>query len=169
MAEPGDDTLTERAWRIPRVIVAMSGVLLIVDLLALPWHHYFCCNVDTTGLNLDLPTFKLDRTAVQSPHASLGFAAVALAALMVVLVGITTARQLRPRLENLQLILGPAVLGLLAAKALVADYLGAGAWLGLVLGAVLAYGGFRVSQEAGRRDQRPGARRPGPSETVRRR
>lgn len=147
----GDDRLEARAWWIPRVIVAMAGVLLIVDLLALPWHHY-AVTVDTRGLDLRLPSFRLDRTAVQAPHPALGFGAVILAGVMVLLVAVTTIHALRPRLEHLQLVLGPAVLGLLAAKAVSADFLGTGAWLGLLLGAVLAYGGFRVSQEAARRD-----------------
>lgn len=164
MAERIDADVSSRAWRIPRLIVAMAGVLLIVDLLALPWHHYEV-KVDTKGLNLHLPTFELDRTAVQSPHPSLGFAAIGLAALMVLLVAVTSARQFR-RYEHLQLLIGPTVFGLLAAKALVADYLGTGAWLGLLLGAVLAYGGFRVSQEAGRRDGRKAPRRPSPTEVV---
>ena len=138
----------------------MSGVLLIVDLTALPWHHY-ALNIDTKGLDLKLPTFSLDRTAVQAPHAFLGVAALLLAAVMVVLVALSTLRQLGSRFETLHLIIGPAVFGLLAAKAMVADYLGAGAWLGLLLGAMLAYGGFRVSQEAGRGTGAPTGRRAG--------
>jgi hypothetical protein len=164
VAEPADAAKSSRAWRIPRLIVAMAGVLLIVDLLALPWHHY-AVKVDTKGLNIQLPTFELDRTAVQSPHPSLGFGAVALAGLMVALVLVTTVERFR-RLEHLQLLIGPTVFGLLAAKALVADYLGSGAWLGLLLGAVLAYGGFRVSQEAGGRDARPVRRRGPTTEAV---
>lgn len=122
--------------------------MLIADLVLLPWHHY-ALNVDTGGLPITLPSFALDRTGVESPDAQLGIGALLLAGLMVMHVLAAKASSAVPRLAFLHLIVGPGALGLLVAKLLSDDeFLGPGAWLGVLFGAALALGGYLVSQEA---------------------
>jgi hypothetical protein len=51
--------------------------------------------------------------------------------------------------QQLPLIAAPAVFGLLVAKLAVnRDYLGYGAWIGVVLAAIFAYGGVLLSKES---------------------
>jgi hypothetical protein len=53
-----------------------------------------------------------------------------------------------PRAEQVHLVAGAVVLGLIVAKLMANnDFLGTGAWIGIALAAALAYGGFLLSQE----------------------
>lgn len=149
MAQP--EAVARRSWRgwtRGEGVVVVAGILLVADLLLLPWHHY-ALNVDVGNLGIELPRFSFDRNGVQSPNAILGIAALVLAALMVVQVLAAKASPAMPKLGQLHLIAGPAVLGLLLAKLFSNDdFLGSGAWLGVLLGIALAVGGYLLSQEA---------------------
>ena len=135
-----------RGWSIGEGIVLVAGALLAVDLVALPWHRY---HLDTGDLGLDLPTFNLERTGVQSPQAALGIAALVLAVAMAVHVVVTKVIPALPRMEQVHLVAGAVVLGLVLAKLLAdREFLGIGAWVGVALGAAVAYGGFALSQDA---------------------
>ena len=136
-----------RGWTRGEGIIVVAGILLVADLLLLPWHHY-ALNVDVGNLGIDLPTFSLDRNGVQSPNAGFGIAALLLTVLMVVLVLAAKARATPPTLGQLHLIAGPGVLGLLLAKLFSNDeFLGSGAWLGVLLAMGLAVGGYLASQD----------------------
>ncbi len=127
-------------------IVVVAGVLLAVDLLVLPWH-----SVDLTGLNIVAdPT----RTAVQSPNAGYGVVALVLALAMVAQIVVATLLRARlpslpPVSAQLQLVAGVFVAVVLVAK-LVREtaYLGYGAYSGVLAGLLVAYGGYRIAQEA---------------------
>ena len=128
-------------------IVLVAGVLLIADLVLLPWHDIELGGgldglVDTT-----LP-------GVHAPYAGYGIAAVVLTAVMI--VQIVLARLLPVRLpeppvpwSQIHLILGIFVAVVLVIKLVrLTDSLGYGAYSG-VLGAILvAYGGWSISREA---------------------
>lgn len=149
MPEPaGPARQSRRAWTRGEAIVVVAGVLLAADLLLLPWHHY-ALDVDVGNLGIDLPSFSYDRNGVQSPNAWLGMAALGLAVFMVVQVLTAKASPAMARLGELQAVAGPAVLGLLLAKLFTNDeFLGRGAWLGVLLGTGMAVGGYLCSQEA---------------------
>ena len=126
-------------------IVAGAGLLLVIDLLFLPWHH-----ITVRGI------LSVNRTGVQSPNSFYGVLALLLALVMVaqVVVAKLTAAKL-PDIPvpwaQVHLIAGIAVFALLLLKLLVeTSYLGFGAFLGLIFAAALAFGGFTISQEARR-------------------
>ncbi len=124
----------------------VAGLLLVVDLLALPWHHY---HLDINDLGLDLPAFDLQRTGVQDPQAGFGIVAAGIALGMVVHTLAAKATATLPRAEQVHLVAGAVVLGLVLAKLLAdREFLGTGAWAGTALALALAYGGFALSQEA---------------------
>lgn len=136
-------------------VVAAAGLLLLVDLLFLPWHK------------LDLGIVDVSRSGIESPNAFWGILALLVTIAMVAVVVVTrltTARlpDLPVPLGQAMFIAGLAVLALLLLKLVIeTDLLGFGAWLGLLLGAALAYGGFLMRQEAGAGES-PGPS-PGPS------
>ena len=135
-----------RGWSLGEGIVLVAGALLAVDLVALPWHRY---HLDTGDLGLDLPAFNLERTGVQSPQAAFGIAALVIALAMAAHVLATKVVPALPRMEQVHLVAGAVVLGLLLAKLLAdREFLGIGAWLGVALAAAVAYGGFALSQDA---------------------
>ena len=126
-------------------IVGGAGVLLVIDLLFLPWHH----------VRVGFAQFHVtaNRTALQSPNAFWGWLAflvtVALVA-RVVLARFTTVQL--PKLPvtwgRASLIGGVAVVALLLLKlVLKTDFLGVGAWFGIILGGAMAYGGYLHTQE----------------------
>jgi hypothetical protein len=122
----------------------VAGVLLAADLLLLPWHSY---RLDVGDLGIALPAFEIERTGVQSPRGAFGVIAVVLALAMAAHTVATKLMAAVPRLEQLHLIAGAVVLGLVLAKLLAdRDFLGIGAWAGTALAAALAYGGFALSQ-----------------------
>ena len=137
-----------RGWSRGEALIVVAGAFLVADLLLLPWHHYFV-DVDTAGIGIELPTFSLNRTGVQTPDSNLGIAALVLTTAMVFQVIVA---KVHPRIRmwpTFHLVIGPAALGLLVAKLLADDsFLGAGAGLGIALGVGVAVGGYVVSQEA---------------------
>ncbi len=126
-------------------IVLVAGVLLIVDLLLLPWHS---APDIPEGIGFD-PT----RTAVQEIYPAYGIAAVVLTALMI--VQIVLARLLSVRLPapalpwpQVHLILGIFVAVVLAIKLYrETELLGYGAYSGVLAGILVAYGGWSISRE----------------------
>jgi uncharacterized membrane protein len=127
-------------------IVLVAGLLLIADLLFLPWHDIRLgaqleALVDTTA------------TGVQQPYAGYGIAAVVLTALM--MVQIALARLAAVRLPNLpvpwsqvHLILGIFVAVVLVIKLVrLTDELGYGAYSAILAGILVAYGGYRIASE----------------------
>jgi len=126
-------------------IVAGAGLLLVIDLLILPWHHFTVRGI-----------LSVSRTGVQSPNSFYGVLAMLLALVMVaqvVVSKLTTAKlpDIPVPWAQVHLIAGIAVLALLLLKLLVeTSYLGFGAFLGLILAAALAFGGFTINQEAQR-------------------
>lgn len=129
------------------LLVVGAGALLVLDLVLLPWHRYDV-DVSAADLGIDLPSFRLDRTGVQSPDAALGLAAALLAAAAVALVVLHGVR--RP--PQAELVAGSVALGLLMAK-LFSDtaFLGIGAYAGVALGAALCLGGLLLARERGAR------------------
>lgn len=132
--------LSEGEW-----IVLIGGTLLIVHLLLMPWH-----DIDLGGADVALDT---TRTAVQSPYSGYGVAAVALTTLMVVqivLARLTPVRLPEPPVPwtQVQLIAGIFVAVVLVIK-LVREtaFLGYGAYSGVVGGLLVAYAGYRISQQ----------------------
>ncbi|MDP9404339.1 MAG: hypothetical protein M3P85_13660 [Actinomycetota bacterium] len=130
-------------------IVAGAGIALVIDLLFLPWH------------TVDIGIVEISRSGIESPNAFWGVVAMLLAAAMVAAV---TVRRLTnaelPELgvpwEQVLFIAGVAVAALLALKLLLeTDALGFGAFLGILLAAAIAYGGFLMRQEGGPADAGP--------------
>ncbi len=128
-------------------IVLVAGLLLIADLVFLPWH-----DIDLGGRLDDLVDTTL--SGVQKPYAGYGIAAVVLTALM--LVQIVLARLLSVRLPDppvpwsqIHLILGIFVPVLLVIKLVrLTDSLGYGAYSAILAGILVAYGGYRIASEA---------------------
>ena len=136
-----------RRWTRGEAIVAVAGALLVVDLLVAPWHD-FSVDVDLEQFGVELPSFHLTRRGVQNPQAFFGIASAVVAALMVLQIVAAKVSSAVPRAEQLQLVAGAVVLGLIVAKLITNnDFLAIGAWLGIALAAALAYGGFLLSQE----------------------
>lgn len=127
-------------------IVLAGGILLIVDLVFVPWH-----SVDLGGLDID---FDTTRTGIEAPNPGYGVAAVVLAAIMVaqiVLARLMSVRVPAPGLPWAQVHL---VVGVFVGVVLViklfreTEFLGFGAYSGVLAGLLVAYGGWRISQEA---------------------
>lgn len=123
-------------------VVVVSGTVLAFDLLFLPWHRF------------DLGIVVVPRTAVQWPFALLGVPALllSLAMVSVVLLGRASDASLPAALAGWPRVLHPAglaVVTLLVVKMLVlTSPLGYGAYGGLLLAGLLAYGGHLVRREA---------------------
>jgi hypothetical protein len=134
-------------------IVVVVGLLLLVDLLFLPWHA-----VDLTApqqLVADAVGFDPTPSAVQPPGRGYGIAAVVF--LLVMIVQIVIARLTSLRLpqppvpwSQIHLIAGIFVLVVLAIK-LIRDTsgLGYGAYSGILGGLLVAYGGYLIAQNPG--------------------
>lgn len=126
-------------------IVLVAGLLLIIDLLFFPWHNY---KASALGFSV-----SVKRSGVQSPESFYGVLALLIAIVMagqIVVAKFTTAKL--PALpipwSRIHLIAGAAAFVLLLLKLLVnTDYLSFGAYLGILLGAGLAFGGFTISKE----------------------
>jgi hypothetical protein len=124
-----------------RVVLA-AGLLLILDLFFLPWYHHAFV----------LP-YVDDRTALEPP---VGWLAVLAWLLTIALV----AQVLVPRLSQRglpevavpweRIALGEAagVFALLLIKLLVTGHIGFGAWIAMLLAALLAYGTWRSATES---------------------
>ena len=143
---PGRATPALRAWSRGERLVVAAGVLLAADLAFVPWHRI---RLDRTveRFGVQVPSFRLDRTGLQDPNALLGVAALVVALVMVAHVVATRLHAaLRPAAQA-QLIGGAVVLGLVVAKVLAHDqFLGPGAWAGLVLAGGVAFGGYLIAQ-----------------------
>lgn len=120
-------------------VVGAAGVILLIDLLLLPWHDFIL----------------LTRTGIQSPGSFWGILAFLVAAAMVAVVVVT--RFTTTTLPTLPVPLGDAVFfaGIAVAALLVIKLisetraLAFGAYLGVLLGAGMAYGGSVYRKEAG--------------------
>ena len=125
-------------------IVLISGVLLVIDLLFLPWHRIKISPL----LGVDV-----SRTGVQSPNQGYGVLALLITLVMIaqiVAARFTSAKLPKPPVPwgRVHLIAGVVVLALLVIKLLAeTSYLGFGCFLGLILAAALAFGGFTISTE----------------------
>ena len=125
-------------------IVLVAGVLLVIDLLFLPWHRIKISAI----LGVDV-----SRTGVQSPNSGYGVLALLITLVMIaqiVAARFTSARLPKPPVPwgQVHLFAGIAVFALLVIKLLVqTDFLGFGCFLGIILGAALAFGGFTISKE----------------------
>lgn len=121
-------------------IVLIAGGLLLIDLLFLPWYDF------------DLGLVSFTRSAIESPKAIWGVLAALVTAAMVAAVVVTrftTARMPALPLGQAMFVAGVTVAGLLLLKLLLAtDFLGTGAWLGVLLGGAVAYGGFLMRDES---------------------
>lgn len=125
-------------------IVLVGGVLLIADLLFVPWH-----SVDLGGLEGEI-AFDTTRTGVQEPNRGYGIAAVLLTALMIVqiLVVRMTAVRLPLAWTQLQLVAGVFVAVVLVIKLVrETELLGFGAYSGVLAGLLVAYGAHFISRE----------------------
>ena len=145
--------------RTPDWILGGCALVLIIDLLFFPWHK--------VDLGFDIPGVadSVTRKAVQSPNAVWGWLAllVTLAIVAAVIIRKLTTTQLPdlpvpwPRAIFFGTI---AVLVLLLIKLISeTDFLAFGAYLAILLGAGMVYGGFLVSKEA---ETAPGTAPPTP-------
>lgn len=118
-------------------IIAGTGIVLIIDLLFLPWH----------SVDLGIATFT--RSGVESPNSFWGVLALLLT---IAVVAVTLLRVLKPdtKLPDLPVSWDRAIffgavatLVLLVLKLVMeTDSLGIGAWLGILLAAGMTYGGY---------------------------
>ena len=126
-------------------IVLIVGVLLIIDLLFFPWHK-----IDLGG---GLVGVDVTRTGIQSPNSFYGVIALLITVVMVgQIIAAKLANATLPAMPvswgQVHLIAGIVVLVVLLIKLIVeTDFLGFGAYLGILLAAALAFGGFTVNKE----------------------
>ena len=126
-------------------LVALAGLFLIFDLIVLPWYKI---NVETlSGIR------SASATGIDDPNGGFGVVAVLLCIVLAgqILLSKFTKVQL-PRLSvpwwKVHLYGGYVVAALMVLKLLAkTDSLAIGAILGLVAGAAVAYGGFKISKE----------------------
>jgi hypothetical protein len=132
-------------------IVLVAGVLLIVDLLLLPWHSISASDVYVPA-GYGVGTLRL--TAVQAPYAGYGVAAVVLSGAMVLQIVLTRLFGMRltdPPVpwSQVQLVVGVFVAVVLVIKLVrETDLLGYGAYSGILGGLLVAYGGYMINQES---------------------
>lgn len=131
-------------------VVSGAGSLLVLDLLFFPWYSG-PITVDVRGATFSGTDTV---TAIESPHAFWGIAALLLTTATV--ASVLISRYSTARLPPLPVpwpravfLAGGAVAALLLLKLLIETRnLGFGAGLGMLLGMAMAYGGFLVRQEA---------------------
>lgn len=127
------------------VIVLVAGVLLIADLVFLPWH-----DIDLGGIDDALDTTV---TGVQAPYAGYGIAAVVLTSVMIAQIALTrllSVRLAQPPVpwSQVQLILGVFVAVVLVVKLVrLSEALGYGAYSAILGGLLVAYGAYVISRE----------------------
>ena len=120
--------------------MVIGGGLLLVDLAGFPWHR-----IEVLGLLGGDAT----RTALQDPNALQGTLAflVTVGMLAQVFLARSNPGRANPNLVKLQPAAGMAVFALLAWKlAIDPSALSVGAYLGLLLGIVVAYGGLALER-----------------------
>ena len=126
-------------------IVLVAGLLLIADLLFLPWY-----DIDLGPLDEAVNTTA---TGVQEPYAGYGVAAVVLVVIMIAQIALAKLLSVRmPRLpvpwSQVHLILGIFVAVVLVIKLVrLTDSLGYGAYSAILAGILIAYGGYRIASE----------------------
>jgi hypothetical protein len=126
-------------------IVLVGGLLLIVDLLFVPWH-----SVDLNGLDI---VFDTTRTGVEAPNPGYGVAAAILAGVMIaqiVLARLMSVPLPAPGLpwSQVHLVVGVFVAVVLVIKLFrETEFLGFGAYSGVLAGVLVAYGGWCISRE----------------------
>ena len=125
-------------------IIAATGIVLIIDLLFLPWH------------SVDLGPFggTFTRSGIESPNSFWGVLALLLA---IAVVAVTLIRALKPEttLPDLPVSWNQAIFYASAATAVLlllkllieTDGLGFGSYLGVILAGGMAYGGFLKFQD----------------------
>jgi hypothetical protein len=125
-------------------IVLVAGVLLIADLLLLPWH-----DIPSDGVYE-----ALTLTAVQKVYAAYGIVAVVLTAVMVgqiVLSRLLSVQLPAPGVPwaAVHLVAGIFVAVMLVIKLVrLTNSLGYGAYSGVLAGILVAYGGWSIAREA---------------------
>ena len=125
--------------------VVIAGLLLIADLLFLPWY-----DIDLGPLDEAVNTTA---TGVQEPYAGYGIAAVVLVVIMIAQIALAKLLSVRmPRLpvpwSQIHLILGIFVAVVLVIKLVrLTDSLGYGAYSAILAGILIAYGGYRIASE----------------------
>lgn len=123
-------------------IVLVAGGVLLIDLLFLPWY------------DIDLGLVSVSRSAIESPEAFWGVLAALVTAAMVAAVVVTrfttaTMPPLPVPLGQAMFVGGVTVAVLLLLKLLLeTDFLGVGAWLGILLAGAVVYGGFLMRAES---------------------
>jgi hypothetical protein len=126
-------------------IVICTGLLIVVDLVVVPWYRI------RIGLG-DAGKISIDKRAVDSPNAAYAIAALVIVVLLLLMVS-GRLRSVRGRWYSpaqLRILrLGGAIsCGLLVAKLMMnTDYLGPGSWLGVLLGVVMVYGALAIDAE----------------------
>lgn len=126
-------------------IVAAAGILLFIDLLFFPWHRV------SVGIGPFRATFT--SSGVEGPRAFLGWLALLLT--VAVVAAVLVRRLTTAKLPDLPIPWNQATFfATIAVEALLViklvsktDFLGFGAWVALVLGAAMTYGGFLVAQQ----------------------
>src|SRR5438874_1195651 len=126
-------------------IMSLTGVLLLLDVLILPWHRI---SIGFGGFGI-----TASRRGIQSPNGFVGLliALVAIAVVTQIVLSEFTSVEL-PALpvtwEQAALIAGAAAAALVLLKlVLETSYLSIGAWLAVPLAGAMAYGGYLRSRE----------------------
>jgi hypothetical protein len=125
-------------------IIAIAGVLLVIDLLFLPWYSFSFGPITVTANGLS------------GPNSFLGFLAFIVTIAMVaqiIVAKFTTAKlpDLPMPWPRVHMIGGYTVAGLLLLKLVLhISILGFGSFLAIVLAAGVAFGGYMVNQESSR-------------------
>lgn len=120
------------------------GVLLAANLVLVPWHRI------RIGLG-EQGRISIDKRALDAPNAGFGIVALlVLVVLLIVVAGRVRSGRRYYTVDQLRVLRlgGAVVLGVLVAKlALNSDFLGPGAWLGVVFAGAMAYSTLVVSNE----------------------
>lgn len=119
-------------------IIAGSGILLIFDLVVLPWHR----------IDLGAIGGTLTRSAIEAPNGGLGLLALLAALVVVAYVALSAFTEVAmPVLPvswaQAQLAGAAATAAFVFLKlAVETSALGIGAWAGVILAAAVVYGGY---------------------------
>jgi hypothetical protein len=126
-------------------ILGATGILLVIDLLFLPWHH----------ISVSFGGFSVSKSysALSGSGQFWGFLGLLFALAIVVVLALTKFSTVK--LPDLPVPLNMAifyaaiatVVVLVLKLALDTDYLGFGSYLGILLAAGMTYGGFLKSKE----------------------
>jgi len=125
--------------------VVIAGLLLVADLLFLPWY-----DIDLGSLDDAVDTTA---TGVQQPYAGYGIAAVVLTAVMIVQIVLARMASVRmPEMpvpwSQIHLILGIFVAVVIVIKLVrLTESLAYGAYSAILAGILIAYGGYRITSE----------------------